>query len=228
MSDDALMRAGLRAMGKLIEAEIGPGVAFARLILLQHGRAVRFLDLTTLLCRDLTPIVESAARLGGDVADPQDAPWWDRVSTEEYRVRVERLTDDERIALSGDIRAALQGHQMIWETQKAAKAKIALQRISVRKRIIVASLRRQPPKPIKPLAVEKAVGAVEKAVGAISRATKRLERSDYQTRLLFWIGREFDARYGRETSGGVFDSARAKISDEVSAPVQAQTGKVEL
>lgn len=182
-----------------------------RLLLLQHGQLVRFLDLTTLLCRDLAPLVETAARLGGDVTNLQDGPWWDRVSTEEYRSRVEQLTDEERMTLSADIRAALQVHQMIWETQKSAKAKIALQRVGIRKRIITESLRTRPTKSTTKLVSDPSGGSPISA-----RAARRLERGDHQTRMLFWIGRELDARYGREVSEGIFNSARTKIGEEVS------------
>jgi hypothetical protein len=44
MSNDAMMRAVLRAMGKLIESEIGPGVAFALFVDWRDGRPLSYLS----------------------------------------------------------------------------------------------------------------------------------------------------------------------------------------
>jgi hypothetical protein len=44
MSSDAMMRAVLRAMGKLIESEIGPGVAFALFVDWRDGRPLSYLS----------------------------------------------------------------------------------------------------------------------------------------------------------------------------------------
>lgn len=186
-----------------------PGAGMrVRLILTKDEQFIRHLDLTTVLCRDLIPIFTEAAKIGGNIEEMSspDAKetWWKTISVSEFDERLTGLDAKAAQLLISDLKTEITFVQTNFEITKNFRAKDELRWLILKKKHLVAHLKSIP------LSVRQ---PTTNATGISVKTQKRLDRGTYESKLLFYFGREVERRLGRTVSEEMFAVARANISE---------------
>lgn len=174
-----------------------------RIILRQNGNFVRHMDTTSELCASLVPLIEIAARRGGDLiplapADTNDPLWWDRISVDMVKAQAAALTFQQLQSLEKEIKFAVHTTQNDWETSKSFDARRLLNERVLKKKIVTA------------------IRAAAQAAGAgqvVLHSKGKLDRATYDQKLINALGEELRARLGEDVSRDLFTCAKKRFQE---------------
>ena len=196
---DRTLRGYSILVGSVRFDSLGPSI---RLVLRQNGAFIRHMDISGELCVGLLPLIEAAARRGGDlvpVTAGSDPLWWDRVSVSVFAAQADTLTVAQLIPLEKEIHAAVASTRADWEMTRSPESGGNLKWRRLKREIVTARRRALDP-----------TGKGGRAGRPVGAEKKDLKTFDHL--LIRALGEELRSRLGDETANEIFASAKNKVS----------------